>query len=545
MRTNHFGKSGPAAQSAVALLLAVVLLAGCDDRDTTAEVDADDPVAVSSGAGGESAGAGEADGPDKIRAAAGPATLASANEEAASGDRARFSLAYPTGDKASSAVLLEKDSPREVRVGQPYEYDIKVTNLTDKPLAGVTVVESVARGFEFESSEPTTRPTDADIELGLSRWVVGELGPKEAKTIRVRAVPGEAGTAAACLAVTYQPTLCTTVQVVNPQLKLTKQGPSQAHICDRIEYRYVVSNTGTGVAKGVVVSETLPDGLTTEDGKTEVVVKVGDLAAGKSNDFTVVMKPAKAGEFTSRAVARSQAKDEVTSGKVTTLVQQPVLAVDAFGPEWQYVDEPVTYTVRVTNKGDAPAREALLRLDAPALAEDARVRQLGTIEPGQTQTVSVTVEGSSGGTADQSLKLTATAASECAAEVADTAVTTVKTIPALLLETVDNLDPVQVGQATTYTITVKNQGSAPANNVAITAELPAELQYVEGSGQTEIKADGQKLTLAPIKSLAPGEVATWWVQAKATKAADVRFRIELNSDYLDKPVPEVEPTRLY
>ncbi len=497
---------------------AAATIAGCDNEDEV-RVTPDAPVRTIA---------------DEPAANQGDANAAQQTKE---GDQTRHSLAFPSGEKASSVILLEKIAPQQVRVGQPYQYQIKVTNLTDAALNGVTVSETLGKGFEFDASQPTTRPSDGG---GQPEWAIGELGPKESKTIRATVVAREVGKASTCLAVSYQPTLCTPVEVVNPQLTLTKQGPERIHLCDKITYKYVVTNSGTGTAKNVTVEETLPDGLTTADGKTTLALQAGDLPAGGSKDFAVELKAAKTGEYTSHAIAKS-ATDQAQSSRLTTRVQEPLLDVQANGPEWRYVGQPVSYTVTVTNNGDAVAREAVLKLDGPGLAEDARTRQLGQIEPGQSRTINVTVDGRG----KEPVKLVAEAASVCAAAQAATASTAVRTMPALLLETVDNTDPVRIGDNTIYTILVKNQGSAPAKNVTVSAELPAELKYVEGSGQTEVKASGQSITLAPIESLAPGEIATWWVEAKAEKAADTRFRVELKSDYLDQPVPEVEPTRLH
>ena len=507
------------AAAPIAAFLVLALATGCEDRT---DVDTNiDPVS--------------ADG------ATAPPKMVSAKE----GDAMRYSLAFPTGDRATSALLVEKVAPAQVRVGQPYQYEIRVTNLTDAPLAGVTIVESLGQGFEFDQSQPTTRPSYSAAPTTrpssvAPTWVLGELPAKATETIRVTAVPTEVGKIGTCLSATYTPALCAVVEVVNPQLKLVKQGPTRAHLCDEIKYTYTVSNLGTGAAKDVVVRDPLPEGLTTADGKNEVVVQVGELPAGASKEVSATLKPSRTGTFASRAIAKS-ATDEVRTGRLETVIQEPVLAVDVVGPEWKYVGQPVTYTVRVTNTGDAVARDAKINLEAAGLAEADRVRELGNIEPGQTRATSVTLAGDG----IQEVKLTASAASACAKAQPDAVVTRVRALPALLLETVDNQDPVRIGSNTTYTIAVKNQGHAPATNVTLTANLPPELQFVEADGATKVNADGQKLTFDPIAELPPGEVATWIVEAKASKAGDVRFHLEMNSDYLSQPVPEVEPTRLH
>src|SRR3954452_2359710 len=55
------------------------------------------------------------------------------------GDNFQYTLAYPTGDRRTSALLLEATGPGQVRVGQQYNYTLRVTNLTDTPLHDVAI----------------------------------------------------------------------------------------------------------------------------------------------------------------------------------------------------------------------------------------------------------------------------------------------------------------------------------------------------------------------------------------------------------------------
>src|SRR6267142_2366262 len=74
-----------------------------------------------------------------------------------SGEGTRVALAYPTGNRASSAILVERISPAEVRLGQPYEYSIKVTNLTNATLSGVIVREKLPGDFSITKTEPAAK----------------------------------------------------------------------------------------------------------------------------------------------------------------------------------------------------------------------------------------------------------------------------------------------------------------------------------------------------------------------------------------------------
>src|SRR5215212_685782 len=89
-----------------------------------------------------------------------------AREESAEGSKSV--LAYPTGNRATSAILVERISPNEVRMGEPYAYQIKVTNLMNSPLSGVVVRERLPGDFSISRAEPQGR-TDGDVrafELG-------------------------------------------------------------------------------------------------------------------------------------------------------------------------------------------------------------------------------------------------------------------------------------------------------------------------------------------------------------------------------------------
>src|SRR5207237_9740436 len=163
-----------------------------------------------------------------------------------SADSSRVVLAYPTGNRSTSAVLVERMSPAEVRLGEPYEYQIKVTNLTNATLSGVVVREKLPADFNIVRAEPQGK-VDADIHA----FDLGDLPPRQSKMIRISGTPTKAGNIDSCVAVAYTPTLCSSTSVINPILKITKQTPKDADVCDPIAIKYAVSNVGTGTERNV------------------------------------------------------------------------------------------------------------------------------------------------------------------------------------------------------------------------------------------------------------------------------------------------------
>ncbi len=130
-------------------------------------------------------------------------------------------------------------------------------------------------------------------------------------------------------------------------------------------------------------------------------------------------------------------------------------------------------------------------------------------------------------------------------EVTAVATTDLQGIPALLMEVVDEIDPVTVGDKTTYVITVTNQGSAQDQNVTIVCNLEEAMSFVSGTGTSEVTAEDGTVTMAAVPGLDPGDAAVWRVTVKAESEADARFTVTLTSDQLQRPVRETESTNLY
>jgi uncharacterized repeat protein (TIGR01451 family) len=122
-------------------------------------------------------------------------------------------------------LLVERMSPPEVRLGEPYEYQIKVTNLTNATLSGVVVREKLPTDFNISRAEPQGR-ADGDMHA----FELGDLPPKQSKMIRISGTPTKAGNIDSCVAVAYTPTLCSTTSVINPVLKITKEVPKEADV---------------------------------------------------------------------------------------------------------------------------------------------------------------------------------------------------------------------------------------------------------------------------------------------------------------------------
>src|SRR5207237_7688091 len=66
-------------------------------------------------------------------------------------------LAYPTGDMASSVLTVEQVGDREVPLGRPYTFQLRATNLTDRPLEDVVVRQKISSDLAISRTDPAPR----------------------------------------------------------------------------------------------------------------------------------------------------------------------------------------------------------------------------------------------------------------------------------------------------------------------------------------------------------------------------------------------------
>jgi len=473
------------------------------------------------------------------------------------------SMAFPTGNRNSSQLLVEEMAPREVRVGRPYTYRLRVTNLTNQRLSDVVLRQKIPADLALANEGPGAQQASYNAKRdqnGQARFDVGDLGPNQSKTIEVTGTPGREGQIDTCLSAQFNPpTLCAVVMAVAPALRIQAYAQPEADICQDITDRYTVTNTGTGTAHNVVLRADLPNGLETTDGQRKLESRVGDLGQGQSKEVMVRLRARQAGRFTARVVADSDI-GQVQAEEVNTVVRAPRLAVTIVAPKEQYSGDEISYRVTVKNNGDAAARDTRLRFGAtPGMvefvsAEGAEGRQLssehqnggqnlGTIAPGETRNVMVYFRTLRGG----QVTVDATAEAQCAAPVTTPIESEIHQVSASALIVTHDHDPVRVGDDVTYHIVVQNKGHAADHDVVIVATLPDGEQFVgvEGAGgRREAKVEGQTISLGAIPTLEPKQTISWDIKAKALRPGEVQLRVTMTSETTTKPAVKIEPTKL-
>jgi len=457
-------------------------------------------------------------------------------------------LAFPTGDANSSAIMVHEVIPQQVRLGQNYSYELHVTNLTNATLQNVVVTNSNHQNFANMSASPAAGKA-AD---GSAQWMLGDLGPSKTQVIKVTGKAEKVGTSSNCVTVSYNNLLCAVTNVVQPSLSISKTITPEATICDPITMVIEVKNTGSGPAENVRITDALPSGLTTTDGKTALDIPVGTLASGESKQVSTQLKATKTGKFEGAANAKAEGDLSATSAAVTTVVRQPVLAIECKAQGKVFVGRDVTYSLTISNKGDTASNNTTVTVPVPSGATFVSATEggtagggnvawnVGSLAAGASKTVTFTLKPSG----ISNIGINATASGACASSVATNCSTEVVGIPALLLDGFDDPDPIQIGETTTYTLKVTNQGSAPLTNVKLVCTMETDAMAMVSSSEQGTVANGV-ITFPAIATLAPKATKTYTVTVRATKEGQVQFKAEASSTEITRALIKTETTNFY
>jgi len=447
-------------------------------------------------------------------------------------------------------ILVEREVPTEIRPSQDIRYTVRITNQSTFTVDEIVHKEVLSDSLEFVSAEPYPEERD-----GTLVWTFDGFGPGESHTITIEGKSLRTGS----LRYTGNTSLgfglgslSLAANAIQPELSLGVSNPSVALINEPIPVSITFRNSGTALIEDARLVHTFPKGLLTADGKSRLELSLGDFAPGEVKTTDVSLKGVETGNYQTQLHAT--AKDGITAvATLQTSVVKPELVITADAPKLRYVGNVIAYTIEVKNVGDGIAQNAQITQvlsDGTSLASADQggtaqgrtvVWNVGTLTPGQSKVVTTRVVGER----IMIARSTAQASAIAADTVQAVMVTDVEGIEALLVEAVDDNDPVPVGDYITYDIEVTNTGSLEATSINVKATLTPEMEFVESTGASKSRLDGKSLIFDTLPALAPSAKATWKVRIKAVGEGDMRFKIEVKSDQLERPVTEEESSNFY
>jgi uncharacterized repeat protein (TIGR01451 family) len=282
-----------------------------------------------------------------------------------------------------------------------------------------------------------------------------------------------------------------------PVVRIQVRAPAHLEPNKPLEYKFIVTNTSSATAYGVVVRHPLPKGAgqflkseptaeVQQPGSKDMTWTFAELPGGKSKEIIVRYNVAAGSK---EVQAKAFVKFEHGQA-VTTELEAPKLAVKKFAPEKANANEPITVRVEVTNTSRVTVKDVDHVEDiSPGfefIADDAsdatpgnplqrtwRIKELG---PQQTKVINYRVKVKGG--VDFAPTSHVKSVGVDTVEPAKTMTKIVRPGFKLVLE---GPQTVAADEVAKYRVLITNTGNTPLNSVRITATLPPECRVTSRS----------------------------------------------------------------
>ena len=437
--------------------------------------------------------------------------------------------------------------PPSVTVNKTARFEIVVENLESIRAENIIVGVDFPSWVEINHSMPSTGSRETAPSGGEEPRMIWEIPIVESSArekITIDVTPREARAFDVDLEWTFKPIRGKSiVEVTEPQLMIQMSGPAEVQFGEKALYHVTVSNPGTGIAENVVVM--LPKILGGER------ATLGSIEPQQQKQFQVELIARSAGpmELVTTVTADNDLQQSDTR---EIMVRRAELDVQVEGPPMKFAGTTGTYQIRISNHGDAMARDVIAAVALPAGVEylsgiegiekiEGGIRwPVGMLSPGNHRTWQITCNMAVAG--DISIEAAARGAGDLAAT--DQMVTKVDSVADLVLSVADPKGPLPTGDQVAYEITIRNRGTRSARDVNIVMHFSEGIEPVGGEGVSSEVAPGQ-ITFAPIARIDPGQEIVLKVNALASKSGSHRFRAQLLCEESDSHEVAEGTTRFY
>lgn len=452
--------------------------------------------------------------------------------------------------KKSPLLSVETIGPRNIKVGLPARYRVVVENSGQIAAEGVSVNVALPEWADVVGANASTGTARSfeNATRGVE-WRVGRIDPGNRQQLALEITARRSEPLALDVRWSLAPIASqTSVVVEEPKLEMRLDGPDEVNYGEIERFVLEVSNPGNGDAELVVVRL-----VPANPGEEVIQQSIGTIAAGETRSVDLELSAHKSGTFWIKAEAEGQG-DLRASVAAEVLVRRAALAVAIEGPPFQYAGTEATYRVRLTNTGNAAARNVELRALLPAEAEQVSSTETARVE----MTGGRIVWGLAGLAAGEEREfefcckfvepgtirpqVVCTAADELTAS--DGTETTIEALADLSLEIHDPRGPVRVGEKARYEVRIKNRGTSAAHDIDVAAFFAEGVEPVEANGVEHRLAEGQVL-FDKIASLDAGEELVLTISAEAASSGNHAFRVELTCPELETKLAGEESTHFY
>jgi uncharacterized repeat protein (TIGR01451 family) len=414
--------------------------------------------------------------------------------------------------------VTKSDSPDPVFVENPLTYTLVIENDGPNQANNVALTDTLPPGVAFKSVSGSASCAHSSGTVTCSN--LGNIGAGGSRSITIVVTPTVAGVITNTAIVTSSnpdltpsnntTSITTTVSPVADLSigKIASSNPITAGTS--LTYTLFVTNIGPSTATNVLISDTLPGGVTFVSapgctGTTIINCSIPTLTAGSSvsRSILVNVNSTTFGPLVNTATVTGNEFDSNTINNTTTLTtivsrQVSLSLTKSDFPDPVAAGASLTYTLTISNAGPSSANGVVVTDTLPANVTVASapgcsgtnplICSVGTVASGGTAVVTIRVTPASSLAAGTILTNTATVSgTESDSNPANNTAaitTTVIRRTDLSITKSDTPDPVIAGNNVTYNVIVTNNGPSNATGVVVTDTLPAGVTLVSAPGCT-------------------------------------------------------------
>ncbi len=257
------------------------------------------------------------------------------------------------------SLSLSKTGAAEVNLDEQITYTITARNDSDIAATQVTVTDTIPVGMTYISSSPT-----ATVYGNLATWSLGTLGSGSSKTMLLTLRANQTGywtnAVTATCAENVTATASASTTVLTAGVDIEKSGPPSIVQGANAIYNIIVTNTGNANLINVLVTDTVPTGMSyvsSNPGATVIGTQVswalGSVYPGQPRTLSLTLKGVTAGSWTdSVSVACDQGVTDTDSATTTVEALAGGMTWNVEDtPDPIFVGETTTYKVTVRNQG--------------------------------------------------------------------------------------------------------------------------------------------------------------------------------------------------
>lgn len=326
-----------------------------------------------------------------------------------------------------------------------------------------------------------------------------------------------------------------TINILKPQLSIKKSvSKDKVKPNEEYEYEIIIKNSGTGIAKNVIVEDNVNEKLIIEDtsetnigSENKLVFALNDILPNETKTIIIKVKTkenAQLGTINNTAIVKADNHDSLESS-VPIVVSDSNLKITKTASKTEVKPlEEFEYTIKVENNGEASSNKLTIEdiinsnLEIISVSDNAIISgqkitwNLTTLEAKQTKTLTIKVKVKEGVLSNTKIENIVILNEEGKNPINDSVEIQVIDSKITIEKNVSKTE-VKPNEIYKYNIIIKNIGNATSNNLVIKDVIDTNLEIISAINGS---INGQTVTWYET-SLAPNETKEYEIEVKVRK----------------------------